>query len=315
MRSPDLTLASADRLRFRQLKLIVALGEQGTLRRAAVAINATQPTATKMLAEVEDIMGVRMYERGPRGLTANGAGRELLTFATGVMSEFARLIGALEARQSGGVGELVVGAILGMTADVIAQAVVEMKQQWPLLTIKLRGETSDNVLAMLEARTVDVAVGRFNNATQHSLYSYEPLGEETLCLVARSGHALAQTRKLKLRDVAGHRWVMHSMANPARQILDLEFGKAGLAAPNDIIEANSILTVFRILERSDAIAMLSESLIRDQIRAGLLCRLPIKIDARLTGFGLLTRRGEPLQGTAAEFADRIRAIARNVVTR
>ena len=309
MRASELTLALADRLRLRQLKLIVAIGEHGTLRRAALAINVTQPTATKMLAEVEDIMGMRMYERGPRGLTANGLGRELLTFATRVMSEFERLIGALEARQSGGVGELVIGAILGTTADVIAQVVVEMKQQQPLLTIKLRGETSDNVLAMLEARTVDVAVGRFINASQHRLYSYEPLGEEALCLVARDGHHLAKRRNLALGDLAGQRWVMHSMANPARQALELEFGKAGLPAPNDIIESNSILTVFRILERSDSIAMLSESLIRDQVRAGLLCRLPVKIDARLTGFGLLTRRGEILRGAAAEFVDRIRATA------
>lgn len=257
-------------------------------------------------------MGLQMYEPGPRGLTVNGYGRELLLFATGVMSRFERLIGALDARKGGGVGELVVGAILGMTADVIAQAVVEMKQLRPLLTIKLRGETSDNVLAILEARTVDVAIGRFNNATQHSMYSYEPLGEEALCLVARSGHGLARARNLKLRDLAKHRWVMHSMANPARHILELEFGKAGLAAPNDIIEANSILTVFRTLQRSDAIAMLSESLIRDQIKAGPLCRLSVRIDARLSGFGLLTRRGEALPDTAAEFVDRIRAIARQV---
>ena len=57
MRAPSLAMASADRLRLRQLRLIVALGEQGTLRRAAVAINVTQPTATKMLAEVEDNLG------------------------------------------------------------------------------------------------------------------------------------------------------------------------------------------------------------------------------------------------------------------
>ena len=150
--------------------------------------------------------------------------------------------------------------------------------------------------------------GDSNNASQQGLYSYEPLGEEPLCLVARTGHPLAKARHLSLSDLEGCRWVMHSMANPARQILDLEFGKAGLAAPKDIIEANSILTVFRLLERSDAIAMLSDSLIQDQIRAGWLCRLPIAIQARLSGFGLLTRRGEVLRGYAAEFADRIRAI-------
>jgi DNA-binding transcriptional LysR family regulator len=138
------------RLRLRQLKLVVALGEQGTLRRAAAAINITQPTATKMLAEIESIVGSRMYERGPRGLTANPLGRELLAFSSRVLVEFERLGGALKARQNGSVGELVVGTILGTTADVVASAVVAMKDERPQLTIRLRGETSDNVLALME---------------------------------------------------------------------------------------------------------------------------------------------------------------------
>jgi hypothetical protein len=59
MTPPDRILASADRLRLRLLELIVARGGQGTLRRAAVAINVTLPAATKILAAVADIMGVR----------------------------------------------------------------------------------------------------------------------------------------------------------------------------------------------------------------------------------------------------------------
>ena len=44
-------VASADRLRLRQLKLLMEIGEQGTLGRASTALNVTQPTATKMLAD------------------------------------------------------------------------------------------------------------------------------------------------------------------------------------------------------------------------------------------------------------------------
>src|ERR1700728_1497723 len=82
-------------LRLRQLKLVAAIGEQGTLRRAAASINITQPTATKMLAEIEEIVGSKMYERGPRGLMANPLGRELLAFSSRVLVEFERLGGAL----------------------------------------------------------------------------------------------------------------------------------------------------------------------------------------------------------------------------
>jgi len=302
--------ALSDRMRLKQLRLVSALGDQGSLRRAAAKLNVTQPTATKMLAELEAGMGFALYERRPRGLQITPLGREVLSFAARVLSELDRLLAALEARQSGGVGELTVGAILGATPDVIAQAVLDMKEAWPRLTIKLRGESSDHVLQLLEARRVDVAVGRFHEATQHNLYHYEPLGKETLCVVARTGHALARRSRLGFAELAEERWVVQSMATPARQILEGQFARAGLRSPQDMIEANSILTMIQLVERSDAIAMLSEPLVRDHLTAKLLCQLPIQIDAQLSGFGILTRSGEQLQGVSAEFAERLRQIAR-----
>jgi DNA-binding transcriptional LysR family regulator len=303
------------RLRLRQLKLVVAIGEQGTLRRAAASINITQPTATKMLAEIEEIVGSKMYERGPRGLMANPLGRELLAFSSRVLVEFERLGGALKARQNGSVGELVVGTILGTTADVVASAVVAMKEERPQLTIRLRGETSDNVLALIEARRVDLAVGRFFETQRHALFDYEHLGEEDLCLVVRPEHPLARRRKLTIAELGDERWIMHAATNPARQILEAEFGKAGIALPSDVIETNSILTALQILERCNAVAMLSQSLVRDHVSRGLLRRLPVTMEARIGGFGLLTRRGETLSEPAANFAARIRMLARRLPAR
>ncbi|KMO18466.1 LysR family transcriptional regulator [Methylobacterium platani] len=304
--------ALADRLRLRQLRLVTALGEQGTLRRAAAALNVTQPTATKMLAECEAIFGVALYERRPRGLHATPAGREVLGLAQRVMAECGRSAAALATLEHGG-GELVVGAILGATPDFIVQAVLDVKTQWPHLVVRLRGESSDQVLAMLENRTVDIAVGRFSKPTQHNLFRYEPLGDEALCVVARAGHPLLRARDLRLGDLTEQRWVLQSIETPARQILEAEFGKAGAATPGDMIEANSILTIVQLLQRSDAVAMLSEPMVRDHVASGLLGQLPVAIGARLSDFGLLTRRGETLTGVAAQFADRLRESARTGV--
>jgi DNA-binding transcriptional LysR family regulator len=300
------------RLRLRQLKLVVAIGEQGTLRRAAAAINVTQPTATKMLAEIESILRSKMYERGPRGLMANALGRELLAFSSRVLVEFERLGGALKARQNGSVGELVVGTILGTTADVVTSVVVAMKDERPRLTIRLRGETSDNVLALMEGRRVDLAVGRFFGIQRHAVFDYEHLGEEDLCLVVRPEHPLARRRKLTIAELADERWIMHAATNPARQILEAEFGKVGITQPSDVIETNSILTALQILERCNSVAMLSQLVVRDHIARGLLKRLPVIMEARIGGFGLLTRRGEALSEPAANFAARIRVLARRL---
>lgn len=311
MARPNVKTSSlAYQLRFKQLQLVAAMGEQRSLGQAAAAINVTQPTATKMLAELEALAGFEIYERRPRGMQITVMGREILTFAIRVLSEFNRMQLAVEARRSGGLGDLIVGTILG-APDMIAQAVTEMKEEQPLLTIKLRGESSDHVLEMLEARAIDIAVGRFNNISQHNLYHYEVLGDEALCLVTRAGHAVARKRRLRLPDLADQRWIMQSIATPVRQILEYEFGKAGMATPSDIIEVNSILTIIQLLERCDAVAMLSEPAVRDHLTAGYLQKLPLKIESRMSGFGILTRRGERLTGTAARFAERLRTISRN----
>src|ERR1700709_2083954 len=90
------TASLAYRLRFKQLQLVVALGEQRSLGQAAAAIHVTQPTATKMLAELEALAGFQIYERRPRGMQITVLGREVLTFASRVLSEFDRMQFVLE---------------------------------------------------------------------------------------------------------------------------------------------------------------------------------------------------------------------------
>jgi DNA-binding transcriptional LysR family regulator len=84
----------------------------------------------------------------------------------------------------------------------VASAVVAMKEERPRLTIKLRGETSDNVLSLMEARRVDLAAGRFFETQRHAIFDYEHLGEEELTLVVRPEHPLAGKRKLAIAELA-----------------------------------------------------------------------------------------------------------------
>jgi DNA-binding transcriptional LysR family regulator len=81
--------------------LIVALGEQGSLLHAATMIHVTQPTATKMPAELEQLLGTLLYERErtSRGLVITPAGREVLIFARKLGVDYERLQAALYAKR------------------------------------------------------------------------------------------------------------------------------------------------------------------------------------------------------------------------
>jgi DNA-binding transcriptional LysR family regulator len=177
----------------------------------------------------------------------------------------------------------------------------DIKKQRPLLVIRLMGETSDEIMGLLLEGRIGLAVGRFSDPLQHNDIDYEVLGNEVLYVVARTGHPLARVRMLHLTMIEETPWILQPLTSPARQILEQEFGQEGMKTPANIVECTSIFATLQLLQKSDAVAMLPESVVRDHLSAMLLVRLPLVIGNSLPGFGILTKRGEPLSVTAKEF--------------
>jgi len=294
------------RLRFRHFALLVALGEHRNLHRASQVAHLAQPSATKLVHDLEQLFGVPLFERVPRGMQPTELGSEVLAFAKHMLVELERFAEDLESKSKGGYGELIIGAIMGAAPDVVARAVADMKRQRPLLAIRLMGETSDQIIEFLLDGRIDLAVGRFSDPLHHNLLDYEVLGNEVLCIVARSGHPLAHLRRLKLSVLEQTPWILQPLTSPARQIIEQEFGQAGMKTPPNIVECTSIFATLQLLEKTDAVAMLPESVVRDHLEAGLLVQLALTVGKSLPGFGILTKRGEPINATAQEFVQVLR---------
>lgn len=295
-----------NRLRFKQLALLVALDDHRNLHRAAEIVHLAQPSATKLIHDLELLFGVKLFERLPRGMQATEIGGEIVAFARRMLIDLDRFTQDLDSKRQGGFGQLMVGAIMGAAPDVVAHAVAEMKRLRPLLVVKLLGETSDEILNLLAQRRIDLAVGRFSQILQHNDIDYEVLGNELLCLVARRDHPLSRLKHVELRSLSQCSWVLQPLTSPARQIMEQEFGEVGMRTPADIIECTSIFATLQLVQKSDAVTVLPESVVRDHLDAGLLLRLPLTVGKNLPGFGILTRRGEPLSAVAVEFIQALR---------
>jgi len=128
-------------------------------------------------------------------------GAELVRFAHCFLIELDRFSADILNKLLGGYGQLVVGAIMGAAPDIVALAVIELKKRRPLLVVKLRGETSDEVINLLEQCKIDLAVGRFSQLQQHNDIGYKDLGNEILCAVARKDHPLTRGDETRLRSL------------------------------------------------------------------------------------------------------------------
>lgn len=293
--------ALVNRLKFKHLALLVALDDARNLHQAAETINVAQPSASRMLADIEEAFGFLLFERNARGMQPTPLGTAALAYARRSLADLTRFADDLDAKRRGGHGQLTVGAIMGAAPDVLAMAVAELKSERPLLNVRILGETSDQVVQLLHRREVDLALGRLTTPLQHNDFDFEPLAREAMRLVVRAGHPLADKAALALDMLVSWPWILQPITSPARGLFEDELARAGLTTPADIVECASIFATLQLLQNSEAVAMLPESVVRDYLRAQLLVELPIEIGKRLSGFGLLRRKFETLSEPAEYF--------------
>ena len=301
------------RLRFRHLALLVALDDLRNLHQAALAVNITQPSASKMLADIEDAFSFQLFERHARGMDPTALGAEALAYARQSLADLGRFAEGLEVKRRGGHGQLLVGAIMGAAPDILARAVAELKVERPLLNVRILGETSDQVLDLLHRREIELAVGRFTTPLQHNEFDFSALANEAMLLVVRAGHPLTVQPSVDLSQITLWPWVVQPITSPARLLLEEEFQTAKLSSPVNLVECSSIFATLQLLQNSEAIAMLPESVVRDYLKAGVLAALPVEIGKALTGFGLLVRKDKSLSEPAQRFAVLLRKYSQTPV--
>jgi DNA-binding transcriptional LysR family regulator len=290
-----------NRLRLKHWSLLSALGDTPTLNQAAVQIHVTQPAATKMLADIEQAFGFALFERHARGMRATALGQEIVAYARRTQAGLDRFLEDLEIKRRGGHGHLVFGAIMGAAPDIVARAVAEIKRERPRLNVRILGETSDQIGHLLEQHVIELAVGRFTDPLQHNKFHFAALSDEPLRAVVRRGHALCRQRRVDWAELVRWPWVLQTITSPARQLLEEEFARADVSSPADVIECTSIFATLQLVQSSDAIAVMPESVVRDHVRARLLVALPLIVGRDLKAFGLLTRKDEPLSEVATAF--------------
>ncbi|MGH8444031.1 MAG: LysR substrate-binding domain-containing protein [Solimonas sp.] len=306
MSTPRSVLALINRLRFKHLSLLVALDETGNLHQAAAEINVAQPSASRMLANIEEAFGFLLFERRARGLHPTPLGQVTLAYARRALADLQRFAEGLEVKRKGGHGQLTVGAIMGAAPDLLAMAVADLKAERPLLNVRILGETSDQIVELLQRGQIDFALGRFTHPLQHNDFDFEPIANETLQLIVRAKHPLAGRSTVRLAELTDLPWVLQPLTSPARKLFEEELGRAKLASPGNVVECSSIFATLQLVQNSDAVAMLPESVVRDHIRAQLLVVLPIEIGSNLEGFGVLTRKLETLAEPAERFVELLR---------
>ena len=286
------------RLKTRQLLLLVAIADEGNIHRAAELLHMTQPAASKLLKDLEDVLDVPLFDRLARGMRPTWYGEAMIRHARVALASLDQAHDEVQALKSGRYGQVSVGAITTPGIMLLPQAISLVKQGHPSLRVSLQIETSDVLMERMAQGKIDMQVARLFAQHDKSALRYEALAEEPAVAVVRPGHPLLAAGELRLRDLSAQRWIVPPEGSVLRHRFDLMFREEGLDAPENLIETGALLFVTKMIAEGDMIGLLAGDVGRYYAQHGIVAVLPIDLPCRMDAFGIITRTDRPMSPAA-----------------
>jgi len=229
LRTPDLE----------ELRTFCIAAELGTLGRAATRLHVTQPAVSKRLRALEDHCGVRLLERGARGVTLTPAGERLYAHARRILAEMNELEVTIEALR--GSSASLTLAISPTAADALLAAALLRVQHDANAPVEVIVANSRTVKRMVGGGQVDVGVAAFafDEPAGGGDATLVPLFEDEIVLAVPLGHPWARSRRVSPREFASTPIIRRDPGAHTRQVVDAAMLAAGFGAPIAAVEVGT----------------------------------------------------------------------------
>lgn len=269
------------RIRLRHLTIITELAQSGNISQTAAALNMTQPGISRWLKELEEDIGLILFERHARGLRPTIHGEALVAHAYRILANLDLTKDDLSARHHEGGGVVRIGSTGAATAETAPIAILKLLKQLPRTKVSLLEGTMDHLIKKLNLDQLDIVIGRSAPELIHHDICFETLYLEPLQFIAKKNHPLSHHPIVSWDDVLKYRWIIWPKNTPIRQDLEHALIAAQQILPADYIESNSTLMNITLLNNSDYISIASAR------TAHRLCQLGAidVLNLSLTGLG------------------------------
>ncbi|WP_342128458.1 LysR family transcriptional regulator [Hydrogenophaga sp. OTU3427] len=263
------------RLRMRQLYLLVALYENRNVSHTAARMGVTQPGLSKWLGELEEDLNVKLFKRGPRGLEPTDYCAALVQHARAIIGELDRTQTTIRLLSNGITGNLVVGTTPTVATGVVPRAAHLLGKRHPDAFLRLVEDRLDLLMPQLLEGRMDFVVTRTDQARLEPGLRCDLLYPEHIRIVVGPQHPLARKRKLAWADVMRYPWITPPKTSPIRRELEHELALAGQPTPRYRVESGSTLVILSMLQDGDLVAPMSGRLMESFHKNHQLVPLPL----------------------------------------
>lgn len=302
-------------LKLRDLQVLSAVAQFGSMAKAAAHFSVTQPAISQAIADLEHAIGVRLLDRSPHGVVPTVYGEKLLKRGTEAFDALKLGMRDIEFLLDPGAGQVAVGADMSYIAGGFMSALIEqVSKRHPSLTIDVVETTTTTAapeFRALREREVDLMLGRLINPVVADDLKVERLFEESIVVVASAQSPWAGRRKIELDDLKDAPWILAPAANMARTLVEDAFRARGLEPPRPRVTTYSMQLRMQLLATGRYVTVLTDSTVQYSARRWALKTLPINLGPRLPVVAV-SLKDRTLTPAVELFIERVRAITKTM---
>ncbi|MGE3993267.1 LysR family transcriptional regulator [Pseudorhodoplanes sp.] len=210
------------RLDASTLRSLIAAADHRSFRRAAACLNITQPTLSKRIRELEEWLGVRLFERSTGGATLTPVGEDIVVSARRVLAELQAMENRARAGKVGKAGRLEIGFYTSLSTGALRDTLLAFVNKHPNVDVNIAEGARTTLIPLLDRGAIDIVV--VLGEPSYTDYAHIGLWSERIMVALPKAHSLATREFLYWTDLRNE-YFLTSPHDPAPEIQDVLLSK------------------------------------------------------------------------------------------
>ena len=228
------------RLRLRDLHILMAVVETGSMAKAALKLSVSQPAVSRAIADMEYVLGVRLLERSTRGVEPTRYGEALVRRSGAVFNELSQGVKEIEFLADPTAGELRIGAADPIAAAIVAPIMNRLSQDHKRIAFHVVTGDLGTLLRELAGRNVELAMSRWYEGALLDGMDLEILFHDPYAVAAGARSPWVRRRKIKLSELLAEPWVLPPYDTFQGQQIAAAFRATGVEPPRPTLSTLSL---------------------------------------------------------------------------
>jgi LysR family pca operon transcriptional activator len=300
------------RVKFRHLQTFVEVARQKSVMKAAELLHVSQPAVTKTIRELEEVLGVGVFERDGRGIRITRYGEVFLRHAGAALTALRQGLDSVCQERFAEAPPVRVGALPTVSTRIMPRAMTLFLKENTLSRVKIVTGENAVLLEQLRIGDLDLVVGRLAGADKMAGFSFEHLYSEQVVFAVRAGHPLLEGRRSLFASLGDYTVLMPTRGSIIRPVVENFLIANGVASLPNQIDTVSDAFGRAFVRDSDAVWIISNGVVARDIEDGLIAALPIDTAETRGPVGLTMRTDAILSLPLSILMQTIREVAGEV---